>query len=477
MIEHGIKLRRQSTLKFPEEIVFVEVEGDLLAISPATANWLVVGPDQREWLGKLRNGVAVGLALEEARQRGEKEAFDSLLKQILAREFAGIDAAPRLFMDDPKDGLHIYLTNACNLSWTHCYMYSGKPLKDELNSAEWMDVLTEFAALGEKTVTLSGGELTTKRGWFDVLKHAHGLDLKITLLTNGTLWEADDIEAAAPLLAEVQISIDGPTEESNALVRGAGAFGPAVRAAVAFANLGTRTSIAMTPTFDNLDSFANGVRDFAEYVLSQTTGQLFIKIGSSLIAGRHGGAPAAVDAERYWTVAKSASDDIYNDSETRNFALGHSPNHGFRNCGFGGLALAADGGAFPCNRVSEVDTEGNVRSDGLQSVLNRVLQLQQETSVDYVEPCRTCEIRYICGGGCRIEEFSFHGRVRTGQGGEGELIQLGLPSHKQERAAEQSGTPPAKRTPYRHIQCDREFKLSLYRRMVGATRYKYALDG
>ena len=30
----------------------------------------------------------------------------------------------------------------------------------------------------------------------------------------------------------------------------------------------------------------------------------------------------------------------------------------------------------------------------------------QATSVTQLEPCRDCELRYICGGGCRIDEFS-----------------------------------------------------------------------
>lgn len=476
MIEHAVRLSSRTVLKFPEEIVFVEVDGNVLAISPATANWLVLEPAQRQWLEKLRNGAPVGAVSDAAREDGALAGFHSLLRQILAREFAGVNGAPRLVVDDPKDGIHIYLTNACNLSCTHCYMYSGKPLRNELSSSEWIDVLTEFAVLGGKTVTLSGGEVTTKRGWFDVLRHAHSLGLQVTLLTNGTLWTSADIEAAASLVAEVQISIDGPSEESNALVRGSGVFGPAVRTAVAFANLGVRTSIAMTPTFENLDSLGPGIRAFADSILSRTAGPLFIKIGSALIAGRHGSAPSEEDAERYWEVAKSASDEIYADSATRNFALGHTPNHGFRNCGFGGLALAADGGAYPCNRVAEVDTEGNVRTDGLRTVLDRVLEAQRATSVDQVEPCRTCEIRYVCGGGCRIEEFSFQGRMRTAQSENGGLIQLGLLAAKQPGAEAEPAHEP-ERVPYRQIKCDRNFKLSLYRRMVAATQYQYAIDG
>ncbi len=31
--------------------------------------------------------------------------------------------------------------------------------------------------------------------------------------------------------------------------------------------------------------------------------------------------------------------------------------------------------------------------------------MREYSSVDYVMPCRECEIRYICGGGCRVKNF------------------------------------------------------------------------
>jgi radical SAM protein with 4Fe4S-binding SPASM domain len=465
---------RDAVFFFPASIEYVPFDGVVLAISPATGNWLVLEePNDVAWVDQLRAGLTVGKLLDGIADAAARQRAIRLVTQVTAREFAAADKPPALVVENPRDSMHVYLTNACNLKCSHCYMYSGKPLPNELSVDEWIGVLDEFRGAGGTAVTFSGGEVTTKRDWLRALLHARALGLKVTLLTNGTLWTQEDIEAAAPTLDEVQISIDGPSELSNALVRGKGNFDPSVRTALAFAAHGVRTSVAMTPTLDNLDSFGKEFESFAEDILARATGPLFLKIGEKLIVGRHGDALEGEPAHRYDTVTRGASDKIYPEAQVRNFAMGHAPNHGLRNCGFGGLALAADGGAFPCNRVSEVDGEGNVRSDGLRTVLDRVLRLQEETSVDHVEPCRTCEIRYVCGGGCRIEEFSFKGRIHS-PASDGALVQLGKrrADAMDERVPGGGGNGPERAI--HQVTCDKSRKDSLYRQMVASTRYLYS---
>ena len=465
---------RDAVYHFPAAIQYVPSNGSVLAISPATGNWLVLeGPDDVGWVEQLRGGASVGSVLHGIADPSECQRAVRLVAQIAAREFAGTDMPPVLVVENPRDSLHICLTNACNLHCTHCYMYSGRPLPDEMSVDEWIGVLDQFRDVGGAAVTFSGGEVTAKRDWRRALLHAHSLGLKVTLLTNGTLWSQEDIESVTPALDEVQVSIDGPSELSNALVRGRGNFGPAVGTALAFAARGVRTSIAMTPTLDNLDSFARDFEAFAQDVLSRAEGRLFLKIGKKILVGRHGGALDEEAAQRHAEITRRASDAIYPQARVRNFSLGHAPNHGLRNCGFGGLTIAADGEAFPCNRVSEVDSEGNVRSDGLRVVLERVLQIQEETSVDRVVPCRDCEIRYICGGGCRIEDFSFKGRFRSPTP-LGALVELGQ-RHAAAVAETALGDAKNDMTPLAHqVTCDQNRKDSIFRQMVASTHFLYS---
>ena len=60
------------------------------------------------------------------------------------------------------------------------------------------------------------------------------------------------IELLAPYIKEIQISLDGVDEQSNAMVRGNGYFNKTLDSVILFANQGVRTSVATTFTFQNL---------------------------------------------------------------------------------------------------------------------------------------------------------------------------------------------------------------------------------
>lgn len=92
---------------------------------------------------------------------------------------------------------------------------------------------------------------------------------------------------------------------------------------------------------------------------------------------------------------------------------GHEPNFVNPNCGMGGLSISADGHVYYCNRISEVDCYGNVLEKPLSYFIEKGREINVRTGVDYVAPCKECYLRYICGGGCRIDDFNFKGRTET----------------------------------------------------------------
>ena len=71
-----------------------------------------------------------------------------------------------------NEGLYIYLTNDCNLSCTHCYMYSGKPKINELEKEEWIRIIKNAKNNGITAITFTGGEVLQYKDWFEVVKFA-----------------------------------------------------------------------------------------------------------------------------------------------------------------------------------------------------------------------------------------------------------------------------------------------------------------
>ena len=86
----------------------------------------------------------------------------------------------------------------------------------------------------------------------EIIEKAYALGLQITVLTNGLLWTEELIDRLSPVLAEVQISIDGADDASNAKVRKAGIFETLVEHVIRFSRNGVRVSVATTFTNDNM---------------------------------------------------------------------------------------------------------------------------------------------------------------------------------------------------------------------------------
>lgn len=443
-------MKQEATLKssdqlfFPQEVTFRPCNEGWLVLAIPTANWIVL-PDhfQKQFLEQLMQGKTIGEVYALADQQHRTNDFKRLLAAITARTFASTTAPPRPIYHEGYRMLNIYLTNACNLRCAHCFMRSGQPLENELPKEEWLRILTEFKAEGGQSATFSGGEPLMNRDFDTILRHASSIGLATTVLSNGILWTKDRIRSLAPYISEIQISIDGFDESSNAIIRGTGHFERVVQNVIFMANQGIRTSVATTFTFQNLqddtpERYAQMVSDIKQQCLHP----LFFKLSKKILQGRDTHYTEAENQEFYQRILDiECSIDPH--AQHQNFMEGHTPNQADRNCGFGGISIGADGEVYYCNRISEVESYGNIHGKPLGPFMQRGHQLHLQTSVDYISPCMNCHLRYICFGGCRIDDCNFHGKLQRHQG------------------------------PLLQIKCTEETIARLERKMIDSYKYRY----
>lgn len=391
VVEREIDLSK--TYSLPREICIVEYKNVYLAIYTKGVLWIVLQNDEELTIFNLiRNGVN----LENLFENYSEEAVLNVVMQIEAKKFD----SPRINEFDEKT-VYIYLTNNCNQRCRHCYMYAGDIKVEEVNFEKWIPVLNTLAEAGCEGVTFTGGEVTVYKGFGKLVEYAHNIGLAVTVLSNGILWNEKMVESLSPFIDEIQISIDGYDAKSYYSVRKYDGFDKAMNCIELFSNTGTKVSMAVTPLFENLDLFIDKFEPFAKDFLN-THPNVFIKLNHELIMGRE---VKTTDEENreYRTKLKKLVERLYPEYYTETFVLNYENKALRRNCGFGGISIAANGDIYWCNQIHELNSTMNVFKCDMNTIFEKSKWVKENTSVDNTAGCMNCAVKYICGGECRMK--------------------------------------------------------------------------
>jgi len=388
-----IEIDMNKVYSLPKEIKIVKYKQYYLVIYTEGIMWIVL-QDEEELA--VFNDLNSNKNIEYLVNEYSEQAAMNVIMQIEAKKFE----KPKKFELD-ESNVYIYLTNNCNQRCKHCYMYAGDIKVDELHYEKWIDILTSLKKAGCKGVTFTGGEITVYKGFDKLIKYAHKLGLLVTVLSNGILWTQQLINELHEYIDEIQISIDGYDDESYYAVRKCDGFKQAISCIENFYNVGTKVSMAVTPLYHELDKFISGFEVFARGFLSSYP-DIFIKLNHELIAGREIKTTNEENRE-YRQKLKNLVERLYPEYYTETFVLNYENKAIRRNCGFGGISIAANGDVYWCNRIHELKSTVNVLEMDIQEIMCIANKVKLNTSVDNTNGCKDCEIRYICGGDCRMK--------------------------------------------------------------------------
>ena len=440
--EVEIELTGDTILNLPHNLFYQNIENELLVISQNTANWIVLFNDEQK---KILNLLINKHTLQEISEITNNEDFNFVISQIIDRDF--LENQPIEFNLPQNEGLYIYLTNDCNLSCTHCYMYSGKPKINELDKEEWFKIILNAKNNGIKSITFTGGEVLQHKDWFEIIKFTKENEITVTILTNGILWNKDKIEQSKNYIDELQISLDGTNEQINSIIRGNGNFLKALENIKLFVKAGVKTVIATTPTLENIKEIEKTYINFAKQLLEELNSEnLYFKISQKLITGRKVNALIKEKAKEYSDITNKLANSLYPNYSIKNFINNMGKGQGMKNCGYGGISISSDGKFYICNRVEDLEPIATKNED-FEKIMKDANYYYEITSVDNVIPCRNCELKYICGGGCRIDEYYYRGNQNK--------IEKDKPLIK--------------------ISCDDEYKNNIYKKLIASIKYTYEI--
>jgi len=152
--------------------------------------------------------------------------------------------------DAPEDiifsPIRVYfeLTSECNLRCKTCFNSSGKTQEGELTTEEVKLSLDGLRANNVFDIRYSGGELTARPDWQEIMTHSKNIGLSTSINTNGVYQNHDEIidKLTSLDLDQVTISIDGGRNFHD-YIRGKGNFDKAVKTMEDLYNKGNHVRI------------------------------------------------------------------------------------------------------------------------------------------------------------------------------------------------------------------------------------------
>lgn len=310
------------------------------------------------------------------------------------------------------DGLletfYLYPTFDCPLRCPFCYADGGVRSCQELPADDLVRITWEAMEAGYRKVTFVGGEPLAYREFDKLLEglqalrrkehagHATGSEASApSMVGNGCqliLRSSLGFEVDPSLLAtiaetfdEVTVSIDGD-EATHDAQRGAGVYRSTVRNVEALLGMGTcRVGVNSVMERDEFDGIpGTSVRAFCdEHRIDKLTIQNPVPMGRAKKTGAN-------------------ADDYYEWHKGTTLMAKTTPCY---SCGLGkSLYMQPDGTVYPCYAWYETHHKlGDLSREHVRDILARPEILAYLNSgVDTNEKCSQCDVRYLCGGQCKV---------------------------------------------------------------------------
>lgn len=362
-------------------------------------------------IGNTANGCLAGLTPE-----GAALCHRMFSEDVAPEEIDAVDSELRLCLTQgafdrnatPANTLHtayLHVTHHCNLQCVGCYSaIDNRNAAHDLPYDELCRIIGQLAQTGVQELIISGGEPFLRDDLVDLCAHASCMGIPdITVLTNGTLLSLGTLQNLSSWVRTVSVSFDGATANGRATIRGTQRFSQLVDAVKLIQSANITAHIL--PTLHN-----GNVNDYEAYC--KLAEELEVSLSFSLLSISHDDPKAEKLAPCSESLANLAVKVL--SSQSPSISISDTPLGSLAtriSCGAGQsiVSIAADGTLYPCHMLHRSSYAlGNLIENNLTDLLSKGGDTLPQ-SVDEVAGCSDCEIRYLCGGGCRARAQHAHG--------------------------------------------------------------------
>ena len=330
--------------------------------------------------------------------------------------------SPDFQVNEVENVLVIATTQKCNMRCAMCYAMADKKMAYEMSTDEIKAIIDQLDGMPWKNkisrVALTGGELFTRSDALELIEYAYYRGFFVQVNTNATLLNIDQIEQLAKFdRLKLSVSLDGSRSEIHDFIRGKGNFDIAVNNIRLLCQKGVSVAVNMFVHSGNIDDIKDTL------VLSQSLGVSGFNCLNMMNVGRGNDEktkqrliPVAL-GDFYRKVYLAIKDDenlqeLMMYSTFANQLMGIAAGVKSFGCGIGtnrAVYVKADGSLYPCADTALPDFYlGNLRSDKLSDIWENssLLKELRSLNIDTMnEKCAKCDVRYLCAGNCRGENY------------------------------------------------------------------------
>ena len=313
------------------------------------------------------------------------------------------------------------LTYRCPLSCPYC----SNPIEmtrreQELDTATWVRVLREAAALGVLQVHLSGGEPASRRDLVEIVAAAREADIYTNLITSGiglTEKRLDALQAAG--LEHVQLSLQGVDAAMADTIGGyRGGFDRKMQVAEWVRARDFPLTLNAVMHKRNLDRLEETIQ------LAVDMGARRIEVATVQFHGwaernRAALMPTREQARRASAIVREARERLKGtlviDYVTADYHADY-PKACMGGWGSTGLNVTPDGRVMPCHAAHTIPglSFPQAGETPLAEAWYESEAFNAFRGTDWMqEPCRSCERRHIDFGGCRCQAMAVTGDARA----------------------------------------------------------------
>lgn len=304
------------------------------------------------------------------------------------------------------------LTYNCNLNCKHCYL-GNKRNEEQFSTDQVLQSISKLFNVGINLIEYSGGEIFLREDIFTILKYTNKLKIPFSIRSNGTLFnlETANILSKIDFLRMVHISLDGANDKVTSITRGTGQFQEIIKGIKNLVYHGIFPRIVFTCHRYNYNDIENTILlciklDIKQFYISPIFYQGNAIKNKMMLSEKqyyHFGTLIDDLSEKYST-------KITIPSLKRRMKIFDSYSILKKACGLAqkGFSILPNGDIYPCRRLSEYPELqlGNILESVIgELILSKKYLEYKNFSVDNIEGCMNCSLKYNCGGGCRENAY------------------------------------------------------------------------